>query len=210
MALRLDSYLPQSPDSRATIGDAALDQIFREARTYSAWLPKRVDQELLKELYDTAKLGPTSANSSPLRVVFITSEEAKARLMPAIAPLNLEKVAAAPVVAILAYDTKFYDRLDKLFPHKDIRGWFADDPEAAEKSALVNGSLQAAYFIVAARALGLDAGPIGGFDADAVNKEFFPDGVWKVNFICNLGYGDEAKLFPRLPRLDFEEACQVL
>lgn len=155
-------------------------------------------------------MGPTSANSSPARFVFVGSEAAKARLLPALAPLNVEKVKTAPVTAIIAWDTEFYEKLPKLFPHADMRSYFVGKPALIEETALRNSSLQGAYFMIAARALGLDCGPMSGFDAARVNAEFFADGKWKANFLCNLGYGDKSKLFPRGPRLGFDEASQVL
>lgn len=193
-----------------TAGDDALNLIFRNARTHSAWLPKEVPVDLLKQIYDDAKFGPTSANTSPARFVFIVSPEAKERLLPAMAPLNVEKTRSAPVTVLVAYDTEFYEQLPKLFPHTDAKAWFANNPQFAADTAFRNSSLQGAYFIVAARAHGLDCGPMSGFDPEKVNAEFFPDGKWKVNFIMNLGYGDQEKLFPRNPRLDFQEATIVL
>lgn len=188
----------------------ALNQVFLQARTYNAWLPKRVPVEMLREAYDLARMGPTSANSTPARFVFIESEAAKSRLLPALAPLNVEKTKAAPVTAIVAWDTEFHEKLPKLFPHADMRSFFVGKQALIDETAFRNSSLQGAYFIIAARAVGLDCGPMSGFDAAKVNAEFFPDGKWKANFICNLGYGDHSKLFPRSPRLDFDEACRVL
>jgi 3-hydroxypropanoate dehydrogenase len=203
-----------SETSRTTrpskVVNEALEQLFRNARTHSAWLPKRVPVEALREAYDLARLGPTSANSSPARFVFLESEAAKARLLPALAPLNVEKTKAAPVTVIVAWDVEFYEKLPKLFPHADMRPLFAGNQALAEETAFRNSSLQGGYFILAARAVGLDCGPMSGFDKAKVNAEFFPDGKWKANFICNLGYGDPSKLFPRNPRLEFEEACRVL
>jgi 3-hydroxypropanoate dehydrogenase len=196
--------------TRDTIGEEALNQIFRHARTHNAWLPQRVPVEKLKEAYELAKWGPTSANGSPGRFVFLESKAAKARLLPALAPLNVEKTKAAPVTVIVAFDTEFHEKLPHLFPHADMRKHFAGNKALAEETAFRNGTLQGAYFIIAARAVGLDCGPMSGFDAAKVNAEFFPDGKWKANFICNLGYGDHGKLFPRNPRLTFEEACQIL
>ncbi len=192
------------------ISSGALDQLFRQARTHNAWLPKRVPIEALREAYELARWGPTSANSSPARFVFLKSEAAKARLLPALAPLNVEKTKAAPVTAIVAWDSEFYENLPKLFPHADMRSHFAGSQSLAEETAFRNSSLQGGYFILAARAVGLDCGPMSGFDKAKVNAEFFPDGKWKVNFLCNLGYGDHSKLFRRSPRLEFEEACRVL
>jgi 3-hydroxypropanoate dehydrogenase len=188
----------------------ALDQLFRQARTFSAWLPDRVPVTVLKEAYELARLGPTSANSSPARFVFLTTTEAKARLLPALSPGNVEKTRTAPVTAIIAWDTEFYEKLPKLFPQFDMRAIFAGNQALIDESALRNTSLEGAYFILAARALGLDCGPMSGFDAKKVNAEFFPAGKWKVNFLCNLGHGDRNKLYPRNPRLEFEEACRIL
>jgi 3-hydroxypropanoate dehydrogenase len=192
------------------ISNSALDQLFREARTNTVWLPKAVPVEMLKEAYELARMGPTSANCSPARFVFLTTVDGKNRLLPALAPGNVEKTRTAPATAIIAWDTEFYELLPRLFPQSQMRGNFAGKPAVIEETGLRNGSLEGAYFILAARALGLDCGPMSGFDAAKVNAEFFSDGKWKVNFLCNLGYGDHSKLFPRNPRLDFEEACRVL
>ncbi len=192
------------------VSSQVLDQLFRQARTHSAWLPTRVPLAALREAYELARWGPTSANSSPARFLFLESEAAKARLLPALAPLNVEKTKAAPITAIIAWDAEFHEKLPKLFPHADMRSYFAGKAALIEETAFRNSSLQGAYFMLAARAVGLDCGPMSGFDAAKVNAEFFPDGKWKVNFLCNLGYGDHSKLFPRSPRLDFDEACQVL
>jgi len=192
------------------ISNDALDQLFRQARTHTAWLPKRVPIETLREVYELARMGPTSANSSPARFVFLESEAAKARLLPALAPLNVEKTKAAPVTVIVAWDNEFYEKLPQLFPHANMRSYFVGNQPLIDESALRNSSLQGGYFILAARSLGLDCGPMSGFDAAKVNAEFFPDGKWKANFLCNLGYGDHSKLHPRNPRLEFEEACRLL
>jgi 3-hydroxypropanoate dehydrogenase len=204
--------MTQTQDSPhlAKISSNVLDQLFRQARTHNAWLPKRVPIEALREAYELARWGPTSANSSPARFIFLESEAAKARLLPALAPLNVEKTKAAPVTVIVAWDTEFYEKLPKLFPHADMRSHFAGKQLLAEEAAFRNSSLQGGYFILAARAVGLDCGPMSGFDKAKVNAEFFPDGKWTVNFLCNLGYGDHSKLFPRSPRLEFDEACRVL
>ena len=192
------------------VDDNVLNVLFKSARTHNVWLPKPVTDELLHEIYDTFKFGPTSANSSPARVLFLKTAEAKERLVPALPPLNVEKSRTAPVVAVIAYDTEFFEKLPKLFPHADARAWFVGNETLAQETAFRNSTLQGAYFMIAARAFGLDCGPMSGFDPAKVNEEFFPDGKWKVNFICNLGYGDEAKLFPRGPRLDFDEACAII
>ena len=193
-----------------SVPDIALDQIFRQGRTHSHWQPQAVPVKLLRQAYDLASLGPTSANSTPARFVFLTTPEAKARLRPALAPGNVDKTMAAPVTVIAAWDTEFYERFPKLFPHVDARSWFVGNQALIEETAFRNASLEGGYFILAARALGLDCGPMSGFDATKVNAEFFPDGKWKANFLCNLGYGDHSKLMPRNPRLGFEEACRVL
>jgi 3-hydroxypropanoate dehydrogenase len=192
------------------ISSDALDQLFRQARTHSAWLPKRVPAETLRKAYELARMGPTSANSTPARFVFLESEAAKARLLPALAPLNVEKTKAAPVTVIVAWDTEFYEKLPQLFPHADMRSYFVGNQPLIDETAFRNSSLQGAYFILAARSVGLDCGPMSGFDPAKVNAEFFPDGKWKVNFLCNLGYGDPSKLSPRNPRLEFDQACRVL
>jgi 3-hydroxypropanoate dehydrogenase len=192
------------------ISREALDQLFRDGRTHVAWLPKTVPVQLLREVYDLAKMGPTSANGSPARFVFITTTEAKNRLLPVLAPLNVEKTRSAPVTVIVAWDTEFYEHLPRLFPHADMRSYFVGNQPLIDETAFRNGSLQGAYLIMAARAVGLDCGPMSGFDPDKLNAEFFPDGKWKVNFLCNLGYGDHSKLYPRNPRLEFDEACRLL
>jgi len=201
--------MPNQIDS-SRIADASLNQLFREARTHSVWLPKPVSESELREIYDLAAKGPTSANMTPARFVFLTTKEAKERLIPTLMPGNIEKSRTAPVVVIVAWDTEFYEKLPKLFPHADARSWFVGNPKFAEESAFRNSTLQGAYLILAARAIGLDCGPMSGFDANKLNAEFFPDGKWKANFICALGHGDPTKLHTRNPRLDFDEACQIL
>lgn len=188
-----------------------LGTLFHQARTHNAWLSEAVSDDLLRQIYDLMKWGPTSANSSPARIVFLRTKEAKERLRPALSPTNVDKTMQAPVTAILAYDLKFYEHLPKLFPMKpDMKNMFSGSAELAQVTAFRNGSLQGGYFILAARALGLDCGPMSGFDNAKVDAEFFPSTSVKSNFLCNLGYGDHSKLFPRSPRLDFEEACQLL
>jgi len=198
------------PARKTSISEHCLNQIFHEARTHSAWLAAPVPVELLRKAYELASLGPTSANGSPARFVFLTTPAAKERLRPALAPLNVDKTMAVPVTTIIAWDTEFHEKLPKLFPHADMRAYFVGKPALIEETAFRNSSLQGAYFIVAARALGLDCGPMSGFDAAKLNSEFFPGGKWKANFLCNIGYGDPSKLFPRNPRLDFGEAALVL
>jgi 3-hydroxypropanoate dehydrogenase len=190
--------------------DDALDVLFRHAHSQNGFLPDPVSDDLLKEIWLLAELGPTSANSSPLRVAFIRSAEAKARLRPALSPGNVDKTMAAPVTALFAYDLEFYEKLPVLFPMYDMRPMFAANPARAEQSARMNSALQAAYFMLAARARGLDCGPMGGFDAAKTDAEFFAGTPWRSLFLCNLGHGDPAKLHPRLPRLAFDEACKLL
>jgi 3-hydroxypropanoate dehydrogenase len=188
-----------------------LDLIFRSARTHNAWLDRPVDDALLRQVYDLAKMGPTSANMFPMRIVFVKSREAKERLRPALDAGNVDKTMAAPVTAIIAMDIHFFEQLPKLFPHADAKAWFKDLPETVlEYIALRNGSLQGAYFMLAARALGLDCGPMSGFDNAKVDAAFFAGTSVKSNFLCNLGYGDASKLYPRSPRLSFDEACKVM
>jgi len=206
---RLMDPIPSAPP-RGALTETAHDQLFRDARTHPAWLPVPIPASLLRQIYDLARLGPTSANTSPARFVFLTTAEARERLRPALAPGNIEKTMSAPVTVIVAWDTEFYEQLPKLFPQVDARAWFQGNQPLIEETAFRNSSLQGAYFIMAARALGLDCGPMSGFDVNKVNAEFFPNGKWKANFLCNLGYGDSAKLYPRNPRLEFEEASQVL
>src|SRR5438045_6028527 len=188
-----------------------LDLIFRNARTHNVWLNKPVPDDLLRAVYDLAKMGPTSANMCPLRVVFVKSREAKERLKPALHAGNVDKTMAAPVTAILGMDVHFYEQLPKLFPHADAKAWFKDLPgDVLEQLALRNSSLQGAYFMLAARALGLDCGPMSGFNNALVDAAFFAGTTVKSNFLCNLGHGDATKLYPRSPRLDFDEACQLV
>jgi len=200
----------QALRAQKAISAESLDQLFREARTHWVWRSEPVHVALLKQIYDLARFGPTSANSSPARFVFITTPEAKERLRPALAPGNVEKTMTAPVTVIVAYDTEFHEKLPQLFPARDMRSVFAGNAALLQETAFRNGTLQGAYLIMAARALGLDCGPMSGFDQQKVNAEFFPDGKWKSNFLINIGYGDPAKLFPRNPRLSFDEACRVL
>ncbi len=188
----------------------ALDTLFRTARTHNGWLDRPVTDDDLRRLYDLMKMAPTSANCSPARIVFVRSANAKARLQPALSPGNLEKTMAAPVTAIIGYDLQFAEHMPRLFPHNpDAKNWF-NDPKVAEVVAFRNGTLQGAYFILAARAVGLDTGPMSGFDNAKVDAEFFPGGRVRSNFLCNLGHGDSSKLFARSPRLEFAEACEVL
>lgn len=198
------------PAAAARLSEPALNQLFRDARTHSFWQPKAVSVDTLREVYDLARMGPTSANTSPARFVFVTTADAKQRLLPAMTPGNVDKTSAAPVVVLIAHDVEFYEHLPRLFPQVDARSWFVGNTSLIDATAFRNSSLQGAYFMLAARALGLDCGPMSGFDPAKINEEFFPDGKWKVNFICNLGYGEPGKLFPRNPRLSFDEACRIV
>jgi 3-hydroxypropanoate dehydrogenase len=192
------------------INDEALDVIFRNARSQNKWQDKPVSPALLMAVYDLMRWGPTSANMSPARILFVTSKQAKERLKPLLSEANRDKVMSAPATAIIGYDVAFPETLPKLFPHAPhAKDWFKD-PAAAEVHAFRNGSLQGGYFIVAARALGLDCGPMSGFDNAGVDREFFPGTKIKSNFICSVGYGDPAGLFARSPRLSFDEACKIL
>lgn len=198
-------------DGRPFLDDAALDLLFRQARTHRAWLDRPVPDDLLRRVYEVAAQGPTSANCSPMRVIFARSREAKERLRPALTPGNVDKTMQAPVTAIIGHDLEFYERLPRLFPTADMRANFVGKPELIAATAFRNGSLQGAYLMVAARALGLDCGAMSGFDNSKVDAAFFPDGTVKSNFLCNLGYGDPAKLSPsRPPRLPFDEACRLI
>lgn len=192
------------------LDDRSLDTLFREAHTHNFWMDKPVSEALLHQIYDLMKWAPTSANSSPARIVFVRSTAAKQRLLAAMAPGNVDKTRAAPVTAIIAHDMEFYEKLPVLFPAADARSWFAGNQPLIATTAFRNGTLQGAYLLLAARALGLDAGPMSGFDNEKVDKEFFPDSKVKSNFLINLGYGDSSKLFPRSPRLKFAEVAQIL
>jgi 3-hydroxypropanoate dehydrogenase len=186
---------------------AALNTLFLDARSHNGWTAEPVTDEELEKLYGLLRMGPTSANCSPGRFVFVRTPEGKQRLAPALSKGNLDKTMSAPITVIAAWDTQFYDQLPTLFPHADAKSWFTGSPEAAHETAFRNGTLQAAYLILAARSLGLDAGPMSGFDQALVNQAFFAGTTWKANFLINLGHGDAAKVFGRLPRLPFAEAC---
>lgn len=195
------------------IDDRALDLLFRTARTANGFVDRPVADETLRALYDLARMGPTAANAQPMRVLFLRSAQAKERLRPALSAGNLEKTMAAPVCAIVAFDTRFHEHLPVVFPHNPAaKSWFEGDANATARmtSAFRNGSMQGGYFILAARAVGLDCGPMSGFDNAKLDAAFFPDGRFKSNFLCNLGYIDPSKTFARSPRLSFEEACRVL
>ncbi|HEV2673977.1 MAG TPA: malonic semialdehyde reductase [Aliidongia sp.] len=189
------------------IDERSLDTLFRTARTHNGWQDKPVPESLVRQVFDLAKMGPTSANCSPMRVVFVTTAAGKERLKPALSAGNLDKTMAAPVTAIIAQDTQFYEHLPKLFPHADAKSWFTGNDAMIQATMVRNSTLQGAYLMIAARALGLDCGPMSGFDLKKVDAEFFPDGRFQTNFLCNLGYGDPAKLFGRSPRFDFDDVC---
>ncbi|EIL92343.1 MULTISPECIES: malonic semialdehyde reductase [Rhodanobacter] len=192
------------------LSDTALDQLFREARTFNAWLPKDVSDEQLHQLYDLAKFGPTSANSSPMRVVFVKSKAAKEKLSPLMSDGNRAKTMAAPVNAIVATDHAFHEKLPQLFPHADAKSWFDGNQPLIDITAFRNASLQGAYLMLAARSIGLDCGPMSGFDNAGVDAAFFAGTQIRSNFMINIGYGDASRdLFPRSPRLTFDEACRV-
>jgi 3-hydroxypropanoate dehydrogenase len=194
--------VPLDQDARAAL--------FTGARTYNKWLDTPVGDELLRELYDLLRMGPTSANCSPARFLFLRTRDAKEKLRPALSAGNVDKTMSAPVVAVVAHDPQFYEELPKLFPHADARAWFAGNEALATETAFRNGTLQGAYLIMAARAVGLDAGPMSGFDKNRVNEAFFAATGWKANFLVNLGHGDPADLLPRSPRLEFDQACMLL
>lgn len=192
------------------LSDSALDQLFNNARTHNAWQDRAVSDETLQQLFDLLKMAPTSANCSPARFVFVRSAEAKAKLKPCLSEGNVEKTMSAPVTVIVGMDMAFYEQLPFLFPHADARSWFAGNDAAIKATAERNSALQGAYLIMAARALGLDCGPMSGFDQAALDATFFANSTVKANFLINLGYGDASKLFARSPRFAFADACQIL
>ena len=198
-----------SPTNTA-LDASTLEQLFTEARTHNAWLDRPVPDDTLRRLYELARMAPTAANSQPVRLVFVKGREAKEKLKPTLAPGNVDKTMQAPVTVIVAYDTAFHEQMPKLFPARDMKSVFAaQSPEAREQAAFLNSTLQGGYLILAARALGLDCGPMGGFDKAKVDAAFLEGTGWKSNFLLNLGYGDAQKLFPRNPRLAFEDACRI-
>ncbi len=194
----------------STLDDNALAQLFTEAHSHVSWQDKAIPEVLIKQLYDMVKLCPTSANCSPARFVFVTSQEGKQKLKPSLSSGNVEKTMTAPCTVIVAYDEEFYEELPTLFPYADAKSWFTSSPEAAYETAMRNSSMQGAYLISASRALGLDTGAMSGFDANLLNETFFCENKWKVNFLINLGYGDGEKSHKRLPRLTFEQACKII
>ncbi|MEX0808444.1 MAG: malonic semialdehyde reductase [Dongiaceae bacterium] len=196
--------------TESRIDEAALAQIFLDARSFDSFRDDPVPDSLLRDAWDLARFGPTSANALPARILFVRSTDAKKRLEPALSEGNREKTMKAPVTAIIAYDLEFYEHLPKLFAHTDARSWFVGKQKAIETTAFRNGTLLAAYFIIAARAVGLDCGPMSGFDNAKVDEEFFKGMPWRSNFLCNLGFGDPHDLHPRYPRLEFDEACKII
>ena len=192
------------------VNDQALDIIFREARTRNGWEDREVTRPLMQAVFDLMKWGATSANCSPARFVFVASDEGKERLKPHLAEGNQAKTMAAPCCVIIAHDMSFHDQLPKLFPHTDAKSWFEGDDALIEETAFRNGTLQGAYFMIAARALGLDCGPMSGFDKAGVDGEFFDGTTYRSNFLCNIGYGTDENLFPRSPRFDFEDICKIV
>ena len=196
--------------SHKALSDEALDTLFRSARSHGYWLDKPIDDNLLHKLYELMKWGPTSGNCTPARLVFVRSQQAKERLKPCLDSGNVDKSMTAPVVVIIGMDMEFYEKLPRLFPHNlEARSWFAGKPDKIQETAFRNSSLQGAYFILAARGLGLDCGPMSGFDKQKLDAEFFPDGKIKSNFICAIGYADYSRIYPRGPRLDYAEVCRV-
>ena len=192
----------------SAVDQAVLEQLFLDARSQNAWQDRDVPDATLRQLFDIVKMGPTSANCSPARYVFVTSQEGKERLAKSVKPANLPKLMGAPLTVIIAYDTEFWRELLKLFPHEDRRGHFSDKPAHAEDTAFRNSTLQGGYLMIAARAMGFDVGAMSGFSNEIVDREFFAGTTWKSNFLCNIGYADESGLFQRLPRFDFDDVCK--
>ena len=190
-----------------SLDQSALAQLFNDARSHNGWQDLPVADSLLEQIYDLVKMAPTSANCSPARFAFVRTPQGKERLKPCLSSGNREKTMSAPVSVIVAYDSRFYDALPELFPHADARSWFTGSPEISYETAFRNSSMQGAYFIMAARSMGLDTGPMSGFDAEALDRAFFSDSHWKSNMLINLGYGDSSKVFDRLPRLSYAKTC---
>lgn len=187
-----------------------LDILFNKARSHNGWLDKTVSNTQIEQIYQLLKFAPTAANTCPMRITFIKSSKAKARLKPHLDEGNISKAMSAPAVAIISYDTEFYEKLEFLFPHTDAKSWYLGKPEKIKSTGEMNATLQGAYFIIAARAVGLDCGPMGGFNPLTLDQEFFPDGKTKSIFLCGIGYGDHSKIFSRSPRLSFEQACEII
>ena len=196
--------------ARKPLDDEVIAQLFLEARTYNSWSDRSLDESTIRRLYELAAIGPTAANSNPARFLFITSAAGRERLRPHINPGNLDKTMTAPVCVIVAYDTMFYELMPQLFPSRNLRATFEGKDALIEDLARRSSTLQGAYLLLAARALGLDTGPMSGFNQETLERDFFPDGRWKANFLCNIGYGTDEGLYPRNPRLDFDQACRIL
>lgn len=195
---------------KPSLEDKALKQIFTEARSHNGWLDQEVSDTQINQIYELMKFGPTGANTCPARITFVKTGSAKDRLMPHLNEGNVDKAMSAPTVAIISYDTEFYEKLDYLFPHTDAKSWFAGNPEKIKSAGEMNATLQCAYFMLAARSVGLDCGPMSGFDNKTLDDDFFPDGKSKSILICAIGIGDDTKIFPRSPRLVFEDACRII
>lgn len=210
MAMQLEKVMQHVEGDERILDDKAFDVLFRNARTYNGWHDKDVSDVMLEALFDLLKMAPTSANCSPARFKFVKSAEAKARLKPHLAEGNVDKTMAAPVTAIIAYDLEFYEHLPRLFPHTDAKSWFTGKDAFIKSTATLNGSLQGAYLIMAARSLGLDCGPMTGFNKKGVKEEFFPDENIEPFMLCNIGYGDPESIFDRSPRFDFDDVCEIL
>ena len=187
-----------------------LDTLFREARSHNGWLNQTIDNRQINQIYELMKYGPTAANNCPARITFVKSDEAKQKLKAHLDEGNVEKSMDAPVIAIISYDIEFYEKLPFLFPHADAKSWYAGNPAKIKSAGEMNATLQGAYFMIAARAVGLDCGPMGGFNSDTLDKEFFTDGKTKSIFLCAIGHGDNTKIFPRSPRLSLDEACEIV
>jgi len=190
--------------------DDALDTLFRKARSHNGWLDQDISEEQINQIYELMKFGPTAANTCPARITFIQSDNAKERLKPHLDEGNVEKAMSAPAVAIISYDTEFYEKLDYLFPHTDAKSWYEGKPDKIASVGSMNATLQGAYFMIAARSVGLDCGPMGGFNAEMLDQEFFPDGKTRSIFLCCIGHGDSTQIFSRSPRLSFDEACEII
>lgn len=210
MSAKLENIMSLTEGDERILNDKAFDVLFRDARTYNGWFDKDVSDVMLEALFDLLKMAPTSANCSPARFKFLKSDESKARLKPHLMEGNVDKTMQAPVVAIIANDLEFYEHLPKLFPHTDAKSWFVGKPDFIKSTAMRNGTLQGGYLIMAARALGLDCGPMSGFSPKGVKEEFFPDENVEINFLCNLGYGDPETIFDRSPRFAFDDICEIL
>ena len=192
------------------ISEECIETLFTRARSHNGWLDKDISCLQIQQIYEIMKYGPTAANSCPARLTFVKSKEAKKRLKSHLDEENIEKSMTAPAITIISYDAKFYEKLPYLFPHTNAKSWYEGKPDKINSTAQMNATLQGAYFIMAARSVGLDCGPVGGFNNETLDAEFFPDMLTKSIFICGIGYGDQSKVFPRLPRLSFDKSCEVI